>query len=306
MPHFSVIIPFHAAAHTIAATLQSLQAQSFGDWEAICINDRTPDGADAIVAAFARQDPRIRLVNSPEAGPSAARNYGAEIAQGALLAFCDADDLWTSEKLEEMHRAFGVQGVSGLYGRIGFFTETPADSRTQSTVPGGALTIPQLLAENPVCTMSNLVLRRDAFLAVGGLDRDAVHNEDLELLIRLVGLGHSIEGIDQLHVWYRTAPTGLSADLGAMQRGRQRALLTAERFGAQPTSRGEAVYLRYLARRALRVDADPKEALGYTLAGIKQNPGAFLFPIRRGGATALASVVAFLLPARQRHALFSR
>ncbi|MDV4146149.1 glycosyltransferase family 2 protein [Shimia sp. FJ5] len=306
MPRFSIILPFHAAAQTIAATIHSLQAQTFENWELICINDRTPDQSGEIVAAMALRDPRIRLVVSPAFGPSEARNHGAKIARSDLIAFCDADDLWADRKLEELDRAFRAPEVAGIFGRIGFFCETPADSRTQSTVPSGALTIPQLLAENPVCTMSNLTLRRDIFLAAGGLDPDAVHNEDLELLIRLVGLGYRIEGLKSLQVWYRTVVTGLSADLPAMFAGRQRALRTAARFGVHASSESEAVYMRYLARRALRVGATPHDALRYTLAGVRQDPVAFLLPARRGLATALASVLAFVLTQKQRHVLFSR
>lgn len=306
MPRFSIIMPFHAASETIVETLESLQGQTFGDWEVICVNDRSPDGTDLIVAEFAARDPRIRLVSSPGTGPSIARNHAASLASGTLLAFCDADDLWVADKLKQLDRHFARLGVSGIYGRIGFFNRSPEDCRTQSTVPVGSLTIAQLLAENPVCTMSNLTLRRDDFLAVGGLDREAMHNEDLELLIRLVGQGYPVEGVDELQVWYRTAPTGLSANLEAMRKGRERALKTAERFGVHVTPQAEAVYMRYLARRALRLDTNPKEAWSYTMAGLTKSPFAFLLPARRGLVTAVASILAILMTPRMRHVLFSR
>jgi len=304
MPKVSIILPFHASAPTIAATLDSLQAQSFTDWEAICVNDRSPDGADRIVAEYAVRDRRIRLVTNPGTGPSDARNHGAELATGNYLAFCDADDLWTPGKLAETVAAFGP-GIAGLFGQIGFFTETPCDCRTRSTVPAGALSIAALLAENPVCTMSNLTLRREVFVTTGGLDADAVHNEDLELLIRLVGEGHRIVGLNSLQVWYRTTPTGLSSDLLAMRIGRQRALRTAARYGVAPTRAAEAVYFRYLARRALRLDTGPREAWRLTREGLRMNAAAFLFPARRGVATAAASALSLILTRRLRQTLFS-
>lgn len=306
MPAFSIIMPFHAAAETIAATLDSLRAQTVQDWEAICVDDRSPDDAAQIVGAYAAQDARIRLIQNPGTGPSDARNHAAGIARGTFLAFCDADDLWLPEKLGDLAKGFAAHGHDGLYGRIGFFTRNPEDSRTQSTVPPSALSLSQLLAENPVCTMSNLTLRRKVFLKVGGLDRDAVHNEDLELLVRLVGAGHAIHGLDRLHVWYRTAPNGLSSDLAAMQAGRRRALRSAARYGVLPTPAAEAVYLRYLARRALRLDAPAREAWRYTRAGLWHSPSAFLLPPRRGAATALATGLAFVLTPRLRRALFAR
>ncbi|MEQ8877094.1 MAG: glycosyltransferase family 2 protein [Phycisphaerales bacterium] len=304
MPRFTIILPFHASAPTIAATLDSLRAQSFTDWEAICVNDRSPDGADRIVADYAARDRRIRLVTNPGTGPSVARNHAATLALGEFFAFCDADDLWAPAKLAETLQAF-TPGIAGLFGQIGFFTDSPDDCRTRSTVPTGPLTIAGLLAENPVCTMSNLTLRCDVFLGVGGLDPDAVHNEDLELLIRLVGEGHWITGLDSLQVWYRTTPTGLSSNLPAMRIGRQRALRTAARYGVTPTPTAEAVYFRYLARRALRLDTGPAEAWRFTRAGLRQSATGFLSPPRRGLATALASALSLILTRRLRHALFS-
>ncbi|MFC3613025.1 glycosyltransferase family 2 protein [Lutimaribacter marinistellae] len=305
MPRFSIIIPFHAAADTIGSTLEGLLAQTFGDWEAICVNDRTPDNSAEIVASFAAADPRISLVHSPAPGPSAARNHGAKLAQAGLLAFCDADDLWEPSKLAQLDKAFADPEISGLFGQIEFFTNVPGDGRARSTVPQGALSIPALLAENPVCTMSNLTLRRQAFLKVGGLDPAAVHNEDLELLIRMVGEGYRIEGLDHLQLWYRTAPNGLSSNLAAMKQGRDHALRTAAAYGVRSTPEAEAVYMRYLARRALRLDSDLGEARAYAMAGLRESPRAFLLPARRGVATAFAVAVAPLLSRRVRHALFA-
>jgi hypothetical protein len=228
------------------------------------------------------------------------------MAQGEILAYCDADDLWTSDKLAKLDKVFDDGSVHAAFGRIGFFTRTPADSKTQSSVPAGPLTIPALLAENPVCTMSNLSVRRDAYLGCGGLDQTVVHNEDLEFLIRLAGEGARIIGLDHLQVWYRTNPTGLSSNLVAMQAGRRRAMATASAYGFTQTPEAEAVYMRYLARRALRLNARRGEAWAFTLSGLRQSARGFLFPFRRGLVTAAASAMALLLPSPLRRALFSR
>jgi len=306
MPVFSIIMPCFNAEATITRTLASLSAQTFTDWEAICVDDGSTDATAFLVRAAARDDRRIRLVRNTSKGPSAARNMAAlKCATGDFLAFCDADDLWVPGKLLQLRTAFTDRSVDAIYGRIGFFNKVPGDTGVTSSVPKGDLTIDMLLGENPVCTMSNISLRRGVFQRSGGFDQAMVHNEDLDWLIRLVGYGARVVGIDQMQTWYRTSPTGLSTDLGKMASGRAQALRTAAGFGVFPSGRSHAVHYRYLARRALRIAPERGAALRFAISGLLQSPSGFLCPLRRGLPTLLAAVVAPLLPRGFRRSLFS-
>ncbi|MBT9382259.1 glycosyltransferase [Pseudooceanicola sp. CBS1P-1] len=306
MPRFSIIIPCFQAEATLGRTLESLQAQSCPDWEALCIDDGSTDGTRALLEAAAARDPRLRVIRNIGKGPSAARNLGAFLAEGEILAFCDADDLWSSDKLAHLRTAFADPDCAGAFGRVAFFREEPADARSISTLPEGPLTIAMLLGENPVCTMSNIALRRPVFLASGGLDPAMVHNEDLDWLIRLVGEGASLRPLNAVLVWYRASPLGLSADLEAMARGRAQALASAARYGFSPDAGAEAVHLRYLARRALRVGRGDATALKLAVRGLRQAPRSFLLPAHRGCATLAAAVLAPVLPPVLRRTLFTR
>ncbi len=303
MPRFSVIIPAFDAAATLPATLASLHRQTCTDWEALVVDDGSTDATRAIAAAAG---PRVRLLANPEKGPSAARNHGAVQAQADILAFLDADDLWAPEKLARMAEAFADPATDAAFAGIEFFRHRPGDSRVTSTVPPGPLRIGTLIGENPVCTLSNLCVRRAVFAASGGFDAKLVHNEDLEWLIRLAGQGARIIGLPERLVWYRTSPRGLSADHAAMREGRAAALATARRFGVLPDARAEAIHLRHLARRALRLDAGGLTALRLTAEGIATSPAGFLSPARRGALTALAALAAPALPRPVRRALFAR
>ena len=185
MPRFSVIIPCYNAAVTLRATLESLSAQTFQDWEAICIDDGSTDETRALVVAAAARDPRISLAAHPGKGPSDARNCGAiELANGEIVAFCDADDIWVKTKLDRLDKVMTDPAVDGAYARIAFFQDKTDRMHVTSKIAEGPLSIQQLLGENPVCTMSNVALRRSRFVEVGGFDPRLVHNEDLEWLIR--------------------------------------------------------------------------------------------------------------------------
>lgn len=306
MPKFSIIIPCYNAVHTIDETLCSLVDQSFANWEALCIDDGSCDGTWDVINGYRERDPRIRVLQNPGKGPSAARNFGAlDMARADILCFCDADDIWLPGKLQELADGFQNGNVSGIYAKIGFFQVQPGDGQTCSTVLPEALSIPALLCENPVCTLSNFSLRRSAFAQVGGFDPQFSHNEDLDLLVRLIADGVQIIGLDRLQVWYRCSPGGLSSDLVAMERSRQKVLERARRLGVLGTRRAEAVYLRYLARRALRLGSARSDALRLTLRGLLQSPIGFLFPLHRGLGTAIAALVALALPQTLRSTLFS-
>ena len=175
MTYFSVIIPCFNAAETLPQTLDSLRAQTYLGWEAICIDDGSTDDTQAVVERYAAMDERIKLVRNTGNGPSCARNMvGMEWTANDVLAFCDADDIWAPTKLAQLHCCFHDKSVDAAYGKIAFFSEEPNDARTQSSVPDNDLKVPMLLAENPVCTMSNIAVRRTAFMRTGGFNETLV------------------------------------------------------------------------------------------------------------------------------------
>ncbi len=319
MPKFSIILPCYNAEATIGDTLASLQAQSVTEWEAICVDDGSSDATCAKIQRAARTDPRIRLVRNSGKGPSRARNCGAtEYASADLLAFCDADDLWHLQKLADLAQAFTDPAIDGAYGQIAFFRDSPKDASVFSSVPRSDLSVDMLLGENPVCTMSNMAIRRDAFLRSGGFDETMVHNEDLEWLIRVVGRTDTkarartdtkgrarIVGLPALHTYYRSSHGGLSTDLEAMLNGRARALETARALGVTASGSSHAVHHRYLARRALRLDLGRVAALRHAITGLVHSPRGFFSPFRRGALTLACAAGATVLPRALRRSLFS-
>jgi len=306
MTLFSIVIPCHNAAATLPQTLGAVLAQTDRSWEAICIDDGSTDKTRAILDQYAAQDPRIHVVAAKGDGPSRARNTAVfEQAKGEVIAFCDADDIWTPRKLAELSKGFRDPSVDAIYGKIAFFSEQPSDSKTVSIVPKGRLTVPMLLAENPVCTMSNIAIRTSSFRQSGGFNEDMVHNEDLDWLIRLVGGGANLIGLNSLQTYYRASQYGLSSDLSAMFAGRQAAIETAKTFGHVPAPSANAVYYRYLARRALRLGGGRLQALRFAMLGLCASPRGFFTSPKRGLLTLLAACGVVVLPTRMSRVLFS-
>lgn len=113
-PVVSVITPCYNAETTIAEAIESIQAQTFRDWELLITDDCSTDNTREIINRYAVADPRIRLftleVNS---GAGVARNNSISEARGRFIAFCDADDRWYSDKLEKQ-LDFMTKGGFGL------------------------------------------------------------------------------------------------------------------------------------------------------------------------------------------------
>lgn len=183
-PAVSIVMPcFNARAH-LPASVGSVLAQTFTDWELVAVNDGSQDGTLAWLQA--QTDPRIRWIHQDNRGVSAARNAGITAARGGLLAFLDADDTWSSEFLKRMWQALerrpdavlaycGWQNVGLTGGRgIPFVPpdhETP-DKREQ-------------LFTNCRWPIHAALVRRDAVVVAGGFNSALKNAEDYALWLAI-------------------------------------------------------------------------------------------------------------------------
>lgn len=99
-PLISVIIPVYNLESELTACLESVQAQTLPDWEAVCVDDGSADGSLSVLRAFAAEDARIRVLHQQNAGVSAARNLALENAQGQFICFLDGDDVLHPQTFE--------------------------------------------------------------------------------------------------------------------------------------------------------------------------------------------------------------
>lgn len=111
----SIVIPCYNRASAIGATLKSVQAQTFADFECIVVDDGSADGEALEAAVAALGDSRFRLVRRKNGGGGAARNTGVDHARGRLIAFLDSDDCYLPEKLGESRSLLAeLQDPSGV------------------------------------------------------------------------------------------------------------------------------------------------------------------------------------------------
>ena len=97
----SVIMPAWNAEKYIGASIESVQAQSYTNWELIIVDDCSTDGTRELVRSYRDKDSRIRLIcRKKNGGPSRAWNSAFSYMRGQYVAFLDSDDLWIPEKLQ--------------------------------------------------------------------------------------------------------------------------------------------------------------------------------------------------------------
>lgn len=99
-PFFSIIIPVYNVATYLRECLDSVLVQTFSNWEAICIDDGSTDCSGAILDEYSAKDKRFRVIHRQNAGVSAARNKGLDVAAGEWVWFVDADDAIHPDSLE--------------------------------------------------------------------------------------------------------------------------------------------------------------------------------------------------------------
>lgn len=115
-PTVTTIVPLYNRAAMLADTLDSLLTQTFTDWEAVIVDDGSTDDGPEIATAYARRDPRFRVVRRPNGGVSAARNTGLDHARGEYIHFLDADDIIEPEAFTLLVRAERQAGLGAAAG----------------------------------------------------------------------------------------------------------------------------------------------------------------------------------------------
>lgn len=111
----SIIVPVFRTERTLERCVESLQAQTFKQWEMILVDDGSDDNAPALCDQLAANDARIRVIHQTNAGLSAARNAGLEVAQGEYVWFVDSDDYVAADTL-----ASAVSAMEATTKRLSF------------------------------------------------------------------------------------------------------------------------------------------------------------------------------------------
>lgn len=203
-PAVSVIMPVHNGQLTLSEAVNSILAQTFGDFELIAIDDGSTDQSLSILKKFAAEDPRVRIISRPNTGIAGALNDAISQSSGEFLARMDADDISLPLRFEKQIAYLQAHPAVVLLGSRVMLVEpfgTPLYETNHETendkIAAELLRGVGWAVVHPVAMM-----RAEAVRAAGGYRADRVPIEDLDLFLRLSEIG-AIANLPEVLLHYR-------------------------------------------------------------------------------------------------------
>jgi len=265
-PAVSVIMATYNGAAFVAETIESLLAQSFGDFELVVVDDCSTDDTRAVLARFA--DPRIRVIASEaNQGPVHARNRAFAAARGRYVAGLDQDDICLPERLARQVAYLDAHPETVLVATRARLLENGRTSHWAGPSDLDAAVIDWLMmVQNPL-VWSTVMFRADAARRLDPFERPEIrYAEDFDLYHRLRRFG-TLARIEEPLLLYRCHPGGASQKFRDAM-GASVAKVLAEHyapvFGAEAEVRA-ALVVRHLFARAPIPHAEALEALSGTM-----------------------------------------
>lgn len=216
MPEVSVIIPVYNAQETIQETINSVLNQSFTDFELIIINAGSTDRTLSIIREFT--DTRVQIFNYEPANVAVNRNRGLNHAQGKYITFLDADDLWTSDKLaDQVQTLIENPDAALVYSWTDCIDEQGKIIRHCSYPRWNGDVYPQLLLDDFIGSGSNVMMRREAFISVGGFDESLTNAQDTDMWIRLAQL-YQFAVVTKSQIRYRIRSNSMSSNILGLEK----------------------------------------------------------------------------------------
>lgn len=202
----SIVTPAYNAARFIEEAVDSVRTQSYENWELLVVDDQSKDATGSLVAAFARRDPRIKLIRAEEnGGPARARNLALDVARGRYVAFLDSDDIWLPHKLERQLAFMEQVEASVSYTGYRRISEDGSRLGHQVSVPV-KLDYRGLLRNTAILTSSAMVDRAQA----GDFRMKSTYYDDFALWLQLLKVGGRACGLNEDLVRYRVVHGSVS------------------------------------------------------------------------------------------------
>ncbi len=172
----SVVIPAFNAGRFISRTIDSVLAQTYGDYEIIVVDDGSVDNTAEVVKSYG---PKVRYIYQENAGDGPARNTGISAARGEWIAFLDHDDEWLPQKLQSQMELLGRNPdlswcAANYYEKYGVRQRPAGDYTALSRVLGGKDYFDNLFTavHKKGCSLitATMMVRRDVFEKAGLFD----------------------------------------------------------------------------------------------------------------------------------------
>lgn len=217
-PLVSVVIPAYNAERFLGEAIESVLVQDYAPIETIVVDDGSNDGTAAVAHSY-----EVELITQENAGPAAARNRGFAAARGEVIAFHDADDLMTPDKLTVQ---VGELLADPLIGCVLAEQELMIEEGAElpfwaegTEVPTVMPARPDEFAEEPDVHPMTMVVRREVFERIGGFDEEMRAAEDFDWMLRAAEEGVEFARLNRVLLKRRVHPESLTQNAAAGRAG---------------------------------------------------------------------------------------
>jgi glycosyltransferase involved in cell wall biosynthesis len=276
-PTISVVLPTCERPQFLAATLASVAAQTFGDFELIIADDGSGEETRALLRRLA---PGAHLIFLGHRGnPGAARNAALREARGRYVAFIDSDDLWkpdkTARQLAELGRATDCRWCYTAFERIDAQGRPLAADVTRPFTPHRGAILRALIDGGASLRTPSVLAERGLLVQAGGFDESLRSCEDYDLWMRLAALS-PVALVDAPMVSVRLNDSSHSNRSSQLFLDREASL---RKLAAAPDAALRMAVRRARARNSLQAAARLREQSGRA-AALRHLGGAMSFAWR--------------------------
>jgi len=208
-PLVSVVITCYNYGHFLQTAIESVLNQSFQDFEMIVVNDGSTDNTDDVMHKYSGLK-NLKYINQKNSGQAVAKNVGIKNSSGKFIAFLDADDLWTKDKLEKQMPLFTSPKVGVVYSGLNFIDEQGNKIDSQRTNPHLAFRsgdVVQYLFFDNFVPFSSSIVSHECFTKVGLFDESLSMGIDWDLWLR-IAVFYKFDYVDEPLLIYRKGHTG--------------------------------------------------------------------------------------------------
>lgn len=204
----SIVIPSYNASSFIKETIQSVQSQTYTNWEMIIIDDVSKDNTRELIKEEIKKDGRIQLIELQKNGGAAiARNIGINNAKGKYVAFLDSDDLWLPEKLEKQLEFMQNNDIAFSFTSYQIINQ-------DGTLTDKVVHVPEKINYNGL--LKNTIIGcLTVMLDIEKLGRVQMPNirtrQDTATWLKILRQGHYAYGLDEVLSKYRKVENSISS-----------------------------------------------------------------------------------------------
>lgn len=211
-PLISIIIPTYNHSRYLGRALQSIYDQTYGNWEAIIIDNHSTDDTCDVVKKF--DDSRVSYLKIHNDGIIAtSRNMGIKVAKGNWVAFLDSDDWWSADKLETCFK-YIEDNVDLIYHDLDIVYDQPNFFRRHVTCSRQLKSpmLKDLLIKGNAIVNSTVIVRKKLLTKIGGIseDKNMVASEDYNAWLRIAALTERFRYLPKSLGCYQVHSDGVS------------------------------------------------------------------------------------------------